>query len=215
MDYISKYRQYGMKGFIVRSIRSVLRKIGVDYESYHYFAAEVDKNRLLEILNAPPVPDVKLLAYDDFLLGDRTVFDDEKLSLIKKRFDNPHYKAYGIKDTDNGNLLYSCWINDEELLTSSSRIKCMLEKNECLLLDAYCSPQVRGKGFHTKMNAYRCMKAIEMGKPKCIVIVLKGNIPAQKVQQKCGLKIVFDYYVLNVFGKTYTDFYKKKEKYDC
>lgn len=213
MDLVNKYKQYGLKGFFIRGIKSMLRRLGIDYESYHFFSAEVEKNLLLNIYNSSVSINVKCLTYNDFLLGDCNVFTEKKLKLVKDRFCEEGYKAYGI--IEDGKLVYSCWINDRELLTSSPYVRCELKESECLLLDAYCSPQVRGRGYHTKMNAYRCLTAVEMGKTRCITIVLKGNIPAMKVQQRCGLRIVFDYYILSMWGKTYTDFYKKKKKYDC
>lgn len=208
-----KYKQFGLKGFIIRVLRTLLRKIGINYEAYDYYATFVDKDMLLQIWNKNPIENVKILSFEDFLFGDKSVFTEKKLKIIKNRLNKKNYKAYGI--IENNVLYYSCWICDNELVTSSPSIKYELKSNECLLLDAYCHPTMRGKGMHTRMNAYRCLKAIEINRPKCIVIVLKGNIPAQKTQQKCGLKVLFSYYILDLWGKRYTNFYRQKQKYDC
>ena len=129
-----KYKQFGLYGFIIRVLRTLLRKIGINYEAYDYYVAFVDKDILLKIWNKNPIDNVKILSFEDFLLGDKTVFTEKKLEIIKNRLNKNNYRAFGI--IEDNVLYYSCWICDNELVTSSPSIKYELKSNECLLLDA-------------------------------------------------------------------------------
>lgn len=212
-DLVNKFKQYGFCNFILRILKAILRKIGIQYESYDILTTLVNKEYLLNIFNATSLPNIKPLTYNDFLLGDKSVFTEQKLKLIQKRFNTSDYHAYGI--IENKRLVYSCWIYiGKDAISFSHHITYKLKSEECLLLDAYCAPIVRGKGFHTKMNAYRCLKALDFGKQNVIVIVLSENIPAHKVQLKCGLSVMFNYFELTCCGKTFTNFYKKIKHYE-
>lgn len=212
MNFLVKYKQFGFKGTASRICKHLLRKIGLFYNSYFYFTAKVNPSILQKIWGDNPIKNVKKLSYSDFLLGEKSIFNEKKLNLIKCRFSQENdYVAYGI--VENNMLLYSCWIGLKYFETSSAIVSDKLKEDEFLLLDAYCNPLARGRGIHTSMNAYRCMKAMELGRFVCVAVVLKENIPAKKVQKKCGLDIAFKYYVLKVFGKSYTNFFKKKENF--
>lgn len=213
MKYKDVYKQFGLKGTCVRGLKSLCRRIGIVYESYHYFFGCVEEEKLLKVWNQLPIPRVKNLTYDDFLLGDETVFTVQKLGVIKDRLKDNSYQAYGV--VENNVLLYSCWIYTGNVMFPSPSVSCSLKNDECLLMDAYCNPLARGKGLHKKMNAYRCLVAVKLGRPNCIGIVVRGNTPACKVQEKSGLHVLFDYYVLDFFGKQITNFYKKRLKYAC
>lgn len=206
-----KLKQYGYIGSLTRCCKYILRKMGVFYESYCYFSSIVNKETLINVFNNSV--NVRHLSYNDFLLGDKDYFTNKKLQLIKDRLQNDNYIPYGI--INNKKLIYSYWLLTKGSTIISPHINYHLRNDEFLLLDAYCTPSARGNGLHATVSAYLCLEANQMGKTKGIVIVVKGNIPAQKVQLKCGLNMIFDYYVLTIFGKTFTNFYRQKLKHDC
>lgn len=153
---------------------------------------------------------VKELDYEDFLKGDKTEFTEKKLKRVKQRLADEGYHAYGI--IENNKLLYSCWISLNWLESSNKCIESSLNDNECLLVDAYCAPEGRGHGFHNAMNSYRLMKAYEYGKQRGVVIILSENKPAYKSQIKTGNKVLFKYHVIDLWGKTFTNYFKNKAK---
>lgn len=153
--------------------------------------------------------DVKELSYSDFLLGDKSVFKNEKLDVIKKRLLVNSYKAYGL--IENNELIYSTWISYDNLgLPIPTNLK--LKPNEALLEDSYCHPNFRGNGLHSKMNVYRLKKIYESGRLKAIAIVLNGNEPALKVQLKSGFKIDGTFYAGCIFGLTFNTL--RKDRYE-
>lgn len=204
---LNDYKQYGLIGLLSRIIKSILRRIGISYEQYYYMVNDIDYERQVAIWNKKPISGVKVLTYDDFLLGDKSVFTPSKLALIKNRL-NKGYYAYGI--VENNELIYSCWLSTKELQVNAGNVSFDLTQNECLMVDAYCPPKARGKGYHSQMNAYRLMQTVNLGRKKCIVVVLKENIPAFKSQIKVGYKVEFMFYICKIGNKVYTDFYKKR-----
>lgn len=153
--------------------------------------------------------DVKELCYDDFLLGDKSVFKKEKLDVIKKRCLDYSYKAYGL--IENNELYYSTWISYKNLgLPIPTNIK--LNNSEALLEDSYCHPSFRGRGLHSKMNMYRLKKIYESGRTKAVAIVLNGNEPALKVQKKSGFEIDETFYAGYFFGLTFNTLRKDRDE---
>lgn len=202
-----KIKKYGFK----KSVLILLKKLlGFEILKFHYliFDGEItDLNKKLE-----SSLDVKILEYDDFCKGDETVFNADKLKLIKQRLESGGYIAYGI--LENNKLLYSTWISLNYISLPLVVNKFKLEGNEAVLEDSYCSVDARGKGFHSQMNYYRVEKLYNLGKNRIIAIVLDGNTPAFKVQYKTGFKnIGKPFYVISLFGFKFTTF--KKENYDC
>lgn len=205
---VDLYKQYGFIGFISRLLKSILRKTGINFEQYYYLVNDIDREKQLEIWNRNPLR-VKHLVYEDFLLGDKSVFTEKKLSLIRERLNNGYY-AYGI--IENGKLIYSCMLSTRELQVHAGDVLLPLAENECLMVAAYCAPEARGRGIHSQMNAYRLLQTLELGREKCVAIVLKENVPAFKSQIKVGYKVEFIFYVCKVGNKVFTNFYKKKNK---
>jgi len=175
---------------------------------FYYLSKEISIDEINEKLIDFDL-DVKELSYNDFLLGDKSVFKNEKLNVIKKRCLDSTYKAYGL--IENNELIYSTWISFKTLgLPVPCKIK--LNENEALLEDSYCHPNFRGKGLHSKMNVYRLKKIYESGRNKAVVIVLNGNEPALKVQKKSGFKIDGTFYAGYIFGITFNTL--RKDKYE-
>ena len=187
-------------------VLSKLFKIGI--MKFHYLKIDINYSEVLKhIENIDPV--IKELTYADFLLGDETVFCGEKLEVIQKRCDDISYKAYGI--IEDNRLIYSTWISLEKLgLPIKSNYT--LRKDEGLLEDSYCHPSKRGKGLHGSMNFFRLAKLYELGKTKCIAIVLDGNTPAYKVQMKSGFINLGYFYAGILFGIPICTL--RKNKYD-
>lgn len=154
--------------------------------------------------------DVKELNYDDFLIGDPNVFKGRKMDLYKERFQDPTYKAYGI--IEKGRLVYSTWISYHRLGMSIETNPVFLRPNEGYLEDSYCDPIARGRGFHGKMNNFRILKIFESGRNRVIAIVQEGNIPAIKVQMRCGFEELGTFYHGYFLGIKYNTL--RKEKFD-
>ncbi|TLU85992.1 MAG: hypothetical protein FDX30_03050 [Chlorobium sp.] len=144
------------------------------------------------------------------MLGDKTVFNRNKLEIIKKRFKDNTYIAYGIIENDV--LIYSTWISLVKL-GLPIKSKYILASSEGLLEDSYCHPKARGRGLHGIMNYYRLAKLYELGKKECLAIVLDGNIPAYNVQIKSGFNDLGCFYAGKILGIPFVTLNKKK--YDC
>ena len=79
--------------------------------------------------------------------------------------------------------------------------KVLVENDTCaLLLDDYCFPAFRGKGFHGYLNQWRLNEMKINGAQKAYVIVLSYNRPAIRTQRKCGMEIEKVFYAYT-FGK--------------
>lgn len=204
----NKLKTNGIKGLLIILIKFFLRKIGINYNRYFYLVNRININNVVSYWENHKILDAQELFYQDFLLGNKENFNDQKLKLIKERFNKKSYKAYGV--IRDGKLIYSSWISMENLETSCNSISEELSKDLFYLLDAYCDPKFRGQGLHGAMNAYRLIKGYQEGKNKCVVIVLHENKPALKSQLKVGYEIEFEYYVLTIWGKTWTNYNKFK-----
>lgn len=205
------FKQLGFWGFLKRIFKYFLRKIGININSYYYMVNHIDAEARRKQFEAANLPPVKELTYDDFLKGDPSVFNEKKLTLIQQRLADGTYKAFGIIEDER--LIYSCWISLKKLESSDSCVESGLDENEGLLVDAYCSPLARGRGLHGAMNAYRLWQIAQNGKNQAVVIVLKENKPAYKSQIKVGFEVAFTYYVATIWGKTFTNYLKLKQKY--
>jgi len=205
------FKQLGFWGFLKRICKFFLRKTGINVNSYYYMVNHIDTEARRKQFEAANLPQVKQLTYDDFLKGDKNMFNEKKLSLIQKRLTDSTYRAYGIVENDI--LIYSCWISLKKLESSNACVEGLLDDNEGLLVDAYCSPAARGRGLHGAMNAYRLWQISQHDKNQAVVIVLKENKPAYKSQIKVGFEVAFSYYVASICGKTFTNYFKHKQKY--
>lgn len=201
------YKQYGFGGFLKRCLKFFLRKMGIIMDSYYYMIKYVSPEESKLLFDKANITDVKILSYQDFLLGDKDVFTAKKLDVIKTRIEKGSYIPYGI--VRGGHLIYSCWISFDEMETTTKCLNGQLAANEALLVDDYCTPSARGKGIHTAMNAYRLWQIAQRGKEKAIVVILKENKPAFQSQLTVGFEVAFTYYVATFWGKTYTNYFKK------
>ncbi|WP_417620215.1 hypothetical protein [Oceanihabitans sediminis] len=202
-----KIKKHGIVSIMSLAFR---RAFNTYIAKFHYLKMDINypsiKNEIEDITNDI---NIKELSYEDFLLGDKSVFIGDKLKSIKKRCLDPSYKAYGI--IENNTLIYSTWISLDKLgLPVKSNYNLLPE--EGLLEDSYCHPSRRGQGLHSKMNAYRLGKLYELGKTKCLAIVLDGNIYAYKVQMKSGFKDLGCFYAGLFFGIPFCTL--KKQKFD-
>lgn len=205
------YKQFGLLGLFKRTAKFFLRKIGINTNSYYYMINQIDVEARRKQFEAANLIQVKELTYNDFLIGDKSVFNEKKLTVIQQWLSEGTYKAYGI--VENGILIYSCWISLHKLETSDECVVGCLDENEGLLLGAYCSPAARGRGLHGAMNAYRLWQLTQNGKNQAVVIILKENKPAYKSQLKVGFEVLFTYSVVTIWGKTFTNYFRRKQKY--
>lgn len=155
---------------------------------------------------------VRVLNYDDFLLGDKEEFTPAKLEMIKKRFEDDSYKAFGI--IENNKLIYSCWISLKILgLPVVLKEQKQLGPEQGYLEDAYCSIKARGRGMHTKMISYRLSRLFDYGKKDGIITVLDGNLPALKANLKSGMKDIGVFYCGKILWQPFCTLTKKKKSF--
>lgn len=188
----------------------VRRILHISLGKMHYLRLTIDIAKVkkqLENFNLP----VKELTYEDFLKGNKDVFQGAKLELIEERLKDPSYKAYGIIEDDY--LIYSTWISLKKLGLSVETKEILLAEDEGLLEDSFCDYKARGRGIHGMMNWWRIHKLYELGKRKVIAIVLEGNTPAFNVQFKCGFREYGTFYNGYVFGCKVNTL--NKEKFDA
>ncbi len=201
------YLQYGFWGFLMRILKYLLRKLGIYINSYYYMINHIEPEFRFEQFKKSYIPDVKILGYQDFLLGDKDVFTESKLSIIRNRLSNKNYIPYGI--VRNNRLIYSCWVSLRDMVVTQDMDWGKLKDNEALLVDDYCCPSYRGKGIHTAVNTYRLWNISQMGRERAVVIILRGNKPAYRSQLKAGFDISFSFIIVRIWGKTFTNYWKK------
>lgn len=173
------------------------RILHISIGKIHYLRLDIDIDDVNKHLEGFDLP-VKELVYEDFLLGNKETFNESKLAFNKARLQNPNYKCYGIIEA--GRLIYSTWISLDKLGLSVDTHYIKMNQDEGLLEDSFCDYCARGRGIHGKMNYWRIRKLYELGKRKVLAMVLDGNIPAMKVQMKCGFKEIGTFYNGYLFG---------------
>ena len=88
-------------------------------------------------------------------------------------------------------------INPGEIKLVNTGLKVKLNDDEAFLFDSHCYESYKGKGLHTCMNYFRLKYISEYKKTKALGLVLFGNKPALKVQNKSDMhikNIVITYY---------------------
>lgn len=205
------YKQYGAISFLKRTIKYFLRMLGIKYNSYLFMTKALDYDALLQQWQNNPIPNVLLLSVSDYEKGDPAVFTKKKSNTLQKQLKSGCL-AYGVIEGDR--LLFSCMLSLNSLYTSSPIVHDTLQNEECLLFDAYCIPQERGKKLHNRMLTYRLLQGCKYGKKESITIVLKDNRASYRSLKRVGFDVKFNYYVLAIGKKVYTNYYNKKKFYD-
>lgn len=192
------YKQYGL-GFIPRILKSVIRRFGVLRETLLYFEKDLNSEDIEKRLSKYNYSDVKVLSFSEFDNCD--YLDENKKALYKKRLESGDYTVFGVfKDQQ---LVYYSWISFKHLgLPFGFNTDVSLSKDEALLEDSFCHPNYRGNGYHAKVNVLRLKTILQNGKKKVIAIVLNGNTPAIKVQQKSGFKLKKKLILTKIGSKT-------------
>lgn len=179
-------KQYGSSA-LPRLLKVGFRKIGVVYETFYllkYVVNEININQLFKKFDYSNV--IELTENDIRRLS---FVDDKKALLFKKRFKSGFYSCFAIEE--NEEIQYLTWVSWKQMNYPTFFEKSeALKPNQALLEDSFCSPQHRGKGYHSKMNIFRLKKISDREKTEVLALVLKENKPALKVQLKSG----FNYY---------------------
>lgn len=203
MSLKAKIKQYGIKNSFKRAVKVLLRRIGIQYESFYLMVYHINQAEIKQKMEQYDYSDVKEITYDDFKSGDPAIFSPSKMQLIRSRFENGQYWAYGIIEGDK--LVYSTWISKNNINFSTNYTYCIiLDKDQAVLEDSYCHHKYRGKGLHSKMNLYRLMKMIALGVNLAYAVVVVSNKPALKTQQKSGFIITKHIGFLKIWGKQYS-----------
>lgn len=167
----------------------------------HYFKTKIDikKSYSLEI---NPIK----LKYEDFLNSSLTELSEEKLNLIKKRFNSGNYVAYG--EFIDGKLAYSTWISFKNFSIQIVDKIVQLNDDEAVLEDSYCHPYYRGRGLHSMYNMFRLQLIHSASKSFVIVLVFSNNLAALKTQENSGLVNVGSFKIGKILGFPFTTFNK-------
>ena len=187
MTHFKEYfQQYGRRAF-PRMFKSLFKRIGIIDESFMLLEYSINERSIDKKITSYSYNDVgnlSLLDIDKFI--DIT---SEKKELFRERFLSNSHSCYGI--LDNNKVVYFTWISWKFMnYPSIFKKRELLKDSEALLEDSFCHPKYRGKGYHSKMNFFRLKKIQEAGKTSVLVLVLKENIPALKVQRKSGFRII-------------------------
>lgn len=184
-----KLRQI-IKGILRRFFNTQITKI-------HYLKVEISSELVYENTSTISIPVTKL-SYDNFLIGDKSEFNDQKLSIYTERFKDDFYSAYGI--IVEGKLAYSSWISLNKLGLPADCNDILLQPDEGYLEDDYCDPEFRGKGIHTQMLWFRLNELLSVGKKYAVITIADGNMPALKAAYKCGFKSLGTFYCGKLLG---------------
>lgn len=191
------YKQYGL-GVFNRLFKSLLLKFGIINEKLIVLEKQIEKNDIENRLVNLDISDVKTLNIEDFDLCD--LITEQKKHLYKSRFLSGNYTAFGI--FKNKRLVYCSWISWKEIGYPFGFEKTQLNTTEALLEDSFCDPEYRGLGFHGKVNIVRLKTILEKGKKNALVLVVKGNRPAIKVQLKSGFTHTKTIVLRKILGKS-------------
>lgn len=186
MKLKSLFKQYGLSAF-PRIFKAVLRKTGITIESFYLLKYTVIESAINEKLINYNYSDVKEITKND--VQKINFINEEKSKLFIDRFNEGNYSCYAIMVAEE--IQYLTWISWKHMnYPSIFNKQDELKPNQALLEDSFCSPNHRGKGYHSKMNMFRLKKISEKGKTEVLALVLMENKPAIKVQLKSG----FNYY---------------------
>lgn len=167
-------------------LHKVFTAIGIRREAYYLFQIEItEENLKFKPLAAGFVAveiDCENIGNYDFSLFAK------KYDRFVKRIKNPSYRLYAV--VEGKKVCYYTWISfDEFVFPRYVKQTKKLQPNEAFLFDSACADEYKGKGFHSYMNVYRLRMIYESNRRIGMVLVLEGNTPAIKVQQKSGMKI--------------------------
>ncbi|WP_339755315.1 hypothetical protein [uncultured Winogradskyella sp.] len=197
MSIINTFKQYRQYAFI-RIVKILFRKFGFIYESFYLLNYTIDKDYVSKIYSSYDYLDVMELKKSDVSRLD--FIDIKKKKLFTERLNSNNYSCFICIDKER--IVYFTWISWKYLnypIIFDKKDK--LVSNQALLEDSYCHPDYRGKGFHSKMNSFRLHEIAKRGKTNVLVLVLKENKPALKVQFKNGFKIIEKITFYKIFNK--------------
>jgi len=197
---VADLRQYGPVNFTKRITISLLGKAGFRMETYliHSIALEQE----FKLPKIDPAYQAGPLTLDDFSNDKSGYFSEEKLELLKERLNSKDFFPYGIRH--GAELVYSFWISlaQVELNFSSPAENILsLQEDEGYLVDAYCAPAYRGKGFHTYMTIYLLNELRKMGKKRGIIIIIKENTAALRSTRNVGFVHTKTLRYTSIFGR--------------
>ena len=177
--------QYGWSA-VPRLFKAVLRKFGIIIETFFLLKYKLNELDITRKFNQYNYSEVRELLVKD--ISKIEFVNSEKIKLYKNRFLSGNYSCYAI--VKNEEIQYLTWISWRDMnYPTVFEKKEGLKPKQALLEDSYCSPEHRGKGYHSMMNIFRLKKILDQQRSEVLALVLKENKPALKVQLKSG----FDY----------------------
>jgi len=193
------YKQFGL-GVFNHLIKSALRRFGLIYETLLVFEKHLNYEDINNRLSKIDISNVKRLTLADFEF--LSELNQTRKELYKKRIEDGSYIVFGI--FNNNKLVYYSWVSLINIgLPFGFENKIKLDKNQALLEGAFCDPNYRGLGYHSKVNLVRQKAILDTGRTKAKVLVIKGNTPAIKVQLKSDFIISNKIVLHKIFNKEY------------
>lgn len=213
----SKINLYGIMNTLILVLKASLNKIfRITWDTHYILALNVSKHSKedlgSDISNKIDIRVLKLEDFENELFS--SFFTDRRKQIYQQRLSNPKIEGYGLF-VDN-QLAYSTWISYDKMQLSENVVLPM-PQNAALIIDSYCHPFFRRKGFHIIMNSF-CIQIIKKkGLKYILVFVLSYNRPAIKALKKCNLLIIFRFLTFRIFNHNhlslnYKKFIKKLEK---
>jgi len=190
------YNTFGTTNLGLLLKKAVLKLVNIKAE--RYFVFEQDISHIVNTQILTDTFEVKEIKNTNIQNYDFSLFKN-KYDRFVERLNNPSYKCYVV--LKNNLCVYITWISLKEfVMPRYVKNAVMLADNEGFLFDSICSNEYRGLGLHSFMNLYRLERLWELGKSKALVLVLEGNTPAIKVQERSGM---FSKRVLKTFNCTW------------
>lgn len=184
MSTQSFLRQYRLRS-INRIVKAMLRKLNITVDSFTLMKYNINEDELKSKFIKNDYSDVKSIQIDE--IDQLKFINQKKKQVLKDRLNGNNYSCYGI--VQNNEIQYITWISWETMnYPTFFRKSEKLTPNQALLEDSYCSPEHRGKGYHSKMNIYRLKMIYKNNKNQVLALVLNENKPAYKVQIKSGFQ---------------------------
>ena len=177
---MSQFDLYGKNTFL-RSIKLVLRKIGLTFESFFLFS--FSKSFEISLKPANIKGEIKSLDISNYSMNSQNYNFPKKSRITKfsNRFDSGHH-SYGFFHEKR--LLYYCWVSDTTFQPINFGQK--LSNGQAMIFDVACDNDYRRLGIHRHVISYLLSQFMESDKREIILLANKDNIAAISSYQSIG-----------------------------
>lgn len=190
----SQFKQFGMKGFLTRGAKRILRIIYVSVDEYKLLSLEetsyYKENQVFS--------DTRSVNLEDFISSKWLDITQDKLDVIKDRFESGYCECYGVYN--NNELFCYCWLTYNQIVSPCRGFELVYEESSyAFVVDGYCHPDFRGKGVYSQVIGYLINRAFLKGIRTIKCFVLRENTPGIKALVKWGFQVDSSYLFIQVF----------------